>query len=322
MVEVGIPLWHGRDTLPDALNSLLAQTKEHFIVCISIDGDTDDYSDIIKEYQRRGLSIRVINSPINGGPGAARQRIIDTTQCDYLMFLDSDDMLIPHAVKSLYDIARYCNYDIVRSGFIREEKNKNDILLSSDIPTITWTHGKIYKVSYLKNNNIRFLDDLRTDEDAYFNLVAWNCTLNRGQTNDYTYLWRDYKNSITRSLGESGYFKKGYSEYIRSQVCGLNKIYEVTKTINHSLFTQTFINIYTYYMRAKCYDLDLTLADKHLSTIKNSPWIEEYLNNGQNWIDFSKDLTCGAYYEEDDTVYFYKEPINIWITRLLRNDNK
>jgi len=62
MTEVGIPVYKARATLPKALDSLLAQTKEMFITCLSIDGDGEDYSDIIAEYTRRGLHIRVINS--------------------------------------------------------------------------------------------------------------------------------------------------------------------------------------------------------------------------------------------------------------------
>ena len=101
MVEVGIPVFHARNTLRKGLDSLVAQTKDKFITCLSIDGDEEDYSDIIETYRARGLKIRVINSKENGGPGAARQRIIDTTQCDYLIFMDADDMLMPRAVEVL-----------------------------------------------------------------------------------------------------------------------------------------------------------------------------------------------------------------------------
>ena len=71
MVELGIPVYKARDTIRDTLNSLVAQTRKRFITCLSIDGDGEDYSDIIKEYQDRGLNIRVIEGE-NGGPGMAR----------------------------------------------------------------------------------------------------------------------------------------------------------------------------------------------------------------------------------------------------------
>ena len=72
MVEIGIPVYHARYTLTKGLDSLVAQTKNDFVVCLSIDGDDEDYSDIISTYRARGLNIRIINTIINGGPGAAR----------------------------------------------------------------------------------------------------------------------------------------------------------------------------------------------------------------------------------------------------------
>ena len=320
MVEVGIPVWKAKETLPKALDSLIAQTAKYFIVCLSIDGDDEDYQDIINEYRARGLKIRYIRSKTNEGPGMARQKIIDTTQCDYIMFLDADDMLFPQAVKNLYDAIRYGNYNILRSGFIREESGKSDTLLPVNINTITWFHGKIYKVEYLRKNNIRFLKGLRVDEDAYFNLIAWNSTTARGQIDDITYLWRDYKKSLTRKDSKADFFKKTYLGYLTSQVEGLKSLYRLNKNVNHPLYTQTFVNIYSYYMQAKFYQLDLTKADAVISSLKNEPWLSEFLNEGQNWINFATNIPCGAVYN-DEYVYFYQEPINLWITRLLRNND-
>lgn len=320
MVEVGIPVYKARETLPDALNSLVAQTRKNFITCLSIDGEADTYQDIIDTYKARGLKIRVIRAKENGGPGAARQRIIDTTQCNYLIFLDADDMLMPQAVSKLYDTARYGNFDILRAGFIREEKHKEDVIMPGDMGTITWTHGKIYKVAYLRDNNIHFLDGLRVDEDANFNLIAWNCSENRGQIKDLLYLWRDNKNSITRHDKKSNYFKDTFNGYIYGQVEGLKTIYNITQTINNSLITQTLINIYEYYMKAKFYKQDLTAADNSLSTLKNEPWMQYYLQEGQNWINLVNNLKSGTVIEKEYVV-FYQETINVWISRLLRKEN-
>ena len=65
MVEVGIPIYKAKETLPNALDSLVAQTYKNFSVCLSIDGDGEDYSEIISMYRARGLKIRVINEVTN-----------------------------------------------------------------------------------------------------------------------------------------------------------------------------------------------------------------------------------------------------------------
>lgn len=102
MVEVGIPVYNARATLPDTLDSLVAQTYKRFIVTLSIDGDGEDYSDIVDMYRARGLKIRVITSVVNRGPGMARQLILNLTMCDYIMFVDADDLLMPRAIEVLY----------------------------------------------------------------------------------------------------------------------------------------------------------------------------------------------------------------------------
>ena len=50
MVNVAIPVYKARSTLPYCLNSLVAQTKNMFLVTLVQDGDGEDYSDIIEEY--------------------------------------------------------------------------------------------------------------------------------------------------------------------------------------------------------------------------------------------------------------------------------
>ena len=316
MLEIGIPVYKARDTLPKGLDSLVAQTKNNFIVCLSIDADGEDYSDIIKEYKHRGLKIRVINAEENGGPGIARQRILDTTQCDYIMFMDADDMLMPRAVQLLYIQAKIQNLDIVRSSFVREERKGGDRYITKDVNTITWFHGKIYRVAYLKENNIRFLPGLRTDEDAYFNFIAWNLTKNRGELSEMTYIWRDNPNSVTRCENREEYFSKTYNNYIRSQVEALKRLYQLNNDLNFSLVGQTLINIYYYYMNAVLYQLPLEETENMIKTLAKEPWMPAFLTSQNNWNEMVQNVKAGMVHEGIGAV-FYTETLLSWMKRLL-----
>ena len=46
MVNIIIPVFHSRETLPRALKSLENQTDRKFIVTIVVDGDGEKYEDI------------------------------------------------------------------------------------------------------------------------------------------------------------------------------------------------------------------------------------------------------------------------------------
>lgn len=298
---------------------MVAQTKKNFIVCLSVDADGEDYSDIVDTYMRRGLRIRTIYSDVNGGPGDACQRVLDTTQCEYIMFADADDLLMPRAVETLYRGIVSSGYDMLRSSFIKEQGSEPDVILEAKANVITWRHGKIYRVKYLKDINLRFLPGLRTDEDAYFNIIAWNCTKQHGILNEITYIWRYNKNSITREKDEVSYFKETYNNYIHGQVEALKKIFSTADEVPNILVTKTLINIYYFYMRARFYKCDEKIMDDTLSTLKHEGWMRTWFNCAENWVDVIDNLKPGQFYDKQYVVFF-EEGFNLWAMRLLKGD--
>ncbi len=320
MLEIGIPVYQARDTLPILLDSLVSQTRKKFIVCLSIDGDGQDYSDIINIYENRGLNIRVINAKENGGPGIARQRVLDTTQCEFLMFADADDMLMPRAVEILFKGITTAGYDILRSSFIRESGNStNDIVLNAQSNVVTWFHGKIYRVNYLKRINAHFLPDLRTDEDAYFNIIAWNCTENKGYIDEITYIWRDNVNSVTRKGSKTDYFIRTHMNYISGQVRALPRIYELNGSLNNIFVANTLINIYYYYMQAKFYKCDVEEMDNCISALGSEPWMAAWMSDVAVWNHIINTLKVGAAYD-NNIIVFFQEDFFTWVTRLMKGE--
>lgn len=312
MVNIIIPTYKARDTLPKALDSLVAQTKTMFIVTIVQDCDGEDYSDIIKEYDRRGLHIQLLSTKENGGPGVARQVGIDNTKmCDYIMFMDSDDMLMPNAVETLYTEAKRNRVDILSSDFIAERNNISNVQLHAGKTPVTWTHGKIYRIDYLKNNNIRFRNDMRLNEDAYFNLVAVNCTDNKKTIAETTYLWRDNQNSLTRMEGHDGFFEKSWEGYVYGQVLALKKILEIRKDISLYLVAATMINIYKHIMRAVHKKYDLSIAQEYCSWLKDEPIIQDIFETADFWDYINENLKASEYV--GDTLVFYDIKFSKWL---------
>jgi hypothetical protein len=79
------------------------------------------------------------------------------------------------------------------------------------------------------------------------------CTEKRGILDEITYIWRDNKNSITRSKDKITYFKDTYLNYIRGQVEALKIIFNKIDNVPNIFVTNTLINIYYYYMNARFY---------------------------------------------------------------------
>lgn len=318
MINIIIPTYKARETLPLALNSLLAQTKQMFFVTIVQDCDGEDYSDIIKKYKGMGLHISLLSTPTNQGPGMARQVGIDASdRFSHLMFLDSDDMLLPRAVEVLSREAGRTSADIVASGIIAERQYDEPTYMETAKTPVTWLHGKIYRTDYLKENNLRFLPNLRTNEDAYFNLVAWNNSSKAIRIEEYTYLWRDNKNSLTRQGSEPyAFFKKSFIDYIISQAEGLIALYRRNK-LPVSLFAQTMINIYHYVMRGIHYKLDMTQLSQWFNKLVKYVDVSIYYNDPKFWEYVNFHIKSSELLS--DGIFFFDKRFIDWIDENFMN---
>ena len=312
MVDVIIPTYKARETLPKALDSLVAQTKKLFIVTVVQDCDGEDYTDIIEEYRRRGLNIRLISLPENRGPGGARQAGIDNDKiCDYLMFLDADDMYTPRAIEMLSREAMGNNADIVASDFIAERKATPGILMDVMKVPVTWCHGRIYKKKFLLDNNIRFLDGLRVNEDAYFNLIAHNVAERKYKIKEVTYIWRDNQNSLTRAGDKEDFFKRTWETYITSQVEALLKIIELKGKIEPGLLGATLLYVYGYWMIAEHYKIVNAKIIEEIHKLKNNPIILEALKEEEFWNYIVENLKGAT--KVGDNILFYQGRFCDWL---------
>ena len=106
--------------------------------------------------------------------------------------------------------------------------------------------------------------------------------------------------------------------YIISQVEGLKKLGELGGgDVNPKLVSQTLINIYSYYMHAKFYNIPGEQMDAVISTLRNEQWMQAFLNGAENWVDIIKSLHAGDVYDKEFVV-FYSETFNLWAKRLLK----
>ena len=119
LFSVIIPIYNTAVYLDDCLQSVVCQLPEQEveIICIN-DGSTDDSVAVLQPYLARYPNIRLINQP-NAGLSAARNAGLQHANGDFVLFLDSDDMLLPNALKTLQQTIRlHPSADIVAFGSI------------------------------------------------------------------------------------------------------------------------------------------------------------------------------------------------------------
>ena len=313
IVNIIIPVFHSKETLPKTLDSLVAQTKRLFFVTIVSDGDGEDYSDIVETYSGRGLHIIALYMPTNRGPGMARQYGLDRTHTEYVMFLDSDDVLYPQAVEVLTSEIAKNAYDIVSGHFDVQQDGLYSSTLKEPLK-ITWVIGKIYRVSYLRANDIRFYETIRLNEDAAFNFLAFNSTKQKGEIPIALGAIRENKNSLTRKDKLAGFMKVGGSDYILGQLLGMARLYETGHYITVPTCAFTLMTVYYHEQVLAYYGLSVNEQTEAIyREYYNHPMYKSYVESEEFWDIISENLR--GCMKLDDEYVFFRERFSEWIDR-------
>ena len=98
-ITVIMPAWNAERYLEASLRSVLNQTHRNLRVLVIDDGSTDGTAAILERLRGEDERLAYRTVP-NGGPASARNRALEQLPegTDYVMFLDSDDLLEPDAL--------------------------------------------------------------------------------------------------------------------------------------------------------------------------------------------------------------------------------
>ena len=95
-VSIIIPTYNRAALLPEALESVFAQTFQDFEVIVVDDGSTDNTAALMEGYIRRfGDKVRYTAVPHVGQLGVLRNKGLDIARGEYAALLDSDDTWMP-----------------------------------------------------------------------------------------------------------------------------------------------------------------------------------------------------------------------------------
>ncbi len=141
------------------------------------DGSTDQSLDILDKWKTR-LPLQVLKLPHSGSPAGPRNHGIEVSTGDYVFFLDADDVLLSGGLAAAVDFATQSNSDVVvprlksldGRGVPRGMFSENRSQVTLEDSRIYWALNpmKFIKRSILIENNIRFDESLKRDEDQPF----------------------------------------------------------------------------------------------------------------------------------------------------------
>lgn len=214
-IEIFIPAYNCRATLPRTLASLAAQTDPDFSVCVVDDCGVEPLDDICAMFPT--LNLRLVRNPVNLGCGLSRQSAIDTSDADYLIPLDSDDMLLPMAISVFRQNAiLHPEVDFFCGWCYNEVPDGNGgtgyVTLKDGFTLVS---GKMYKAEFLRKYDIRNCEEFsRFADDTYINMLSYEL----GTTEMIPfplYLYTHNPSSVTNVNGGRDYWADVVPKFLR-----------------------------------------------------------------------------------------------------------
>lgn len=113
MVSIIVPVYNVERYLPHCANSLLGQTHRELEILLVDDGSTDGSGALCDSIAASDRRVRVIHKK-NGGLSSARNAGLENASGRWILFVDGDDYLAPHAVEKLVAVAQSTDADLVQ----------------------------------------------------------------------------------------------------------------------------------------------------------------------------------------------------------------
>ena len=111
-VSVIVPVYNVELYLEACLESIIGQTFKDIEIILVNDGSTDGSLGIMTSYASKDSRIRVLNQA-NRGVSVARNTGLEHASGEYILFVDSDDTILPNAIEALYRKAGETGADLV-----------------------------------------------------------------------------------------------------------------------------------------------------------------------------------------------------------------
>lgn len=99
-ISIIVPVYNAEEWLDRCINSILDQNYNSYEVILVDDGSTDSSPLICDRYSSAYTRFRTVHKS-NGGVSSARNAGLDIADGEYVMFVDSDDSLLPGALAAM-----------------------------------------------------------------------------------------------------------------------------------------------------------------------------------------------------------------------------
>lgn len=334
-IGVIIPVYNVENYLEQCLESVCNQSQPFYEIILVNDGSTDNSLDICKKYAKENSNI-VILSQINKGLASARNKGIQHTNSDWIIFVDSDDYVNLDLVKIINDEINHSTFDIcyynasifneinnlrvdddkyIRGKSMYDKTMNGMEFLSSSYNDkfIVSACCAIYSLAFLKNNYIYFPEGYVYEDNFFFLQTMINAQRVKCIPNQL-YIRRYREDSITISIVT----KKKCSDLLEINLMIVNYIFKRNFEENDRKFLKQYITKnYLYASRfVQEFKKDEIIHEK-ISKLANKivdEWCKKWIKEDITWDDCNNLLSIANSYVDvkeirEQLIFLLKEKL-------------
>lgn len=201
LVSIIIPCYNCEDYVVEAIDSVLSQTYSNCEIIVVDDGSTDGSLEVLGGF---GRDIR-LESGINRGGCAARNRGIDLARGEYIKFLDADDALYHDAITTQVDLSSRIPADTICYGRVVDYET-HQLVLDHRPPVQSFDREEMVRFcvlneiltscplhrSVLLKGNTRFDEGLERGQEWNFHIRLAANGVRFMKHNDLVYKYRNH----------------------------------------------------------------------------------------------------------------------------------
>ena len=261
-ISVIIPVYNVENYLERCLKSLVSQTIKDIEIIIVNDGSTDGSQRIIDTYKDKYPNMIKAYYIKNQGAAKARNYGLDYVTGEYIGFLDSDDYVSEEMYEKLYNEAKQKEADIVCCNYYRvvDEKkfNKktfgNEKILKEDLfdkniyeanllfDEVPYLWNKIFKAELIKNNDIKFCNELRIYEDLLFTYTAFSKANKISRVDEELYFYMvSRQESLTHIFTEKRFDIFKLTDKLIEHYKSINKYEEIKEALIYVILKHVYV---------------------------------------------------------------------------------
>jgi len=227
MVSIITPVYNASSHIKTYLDSIMRQTFQQLEVIIVDDHGVDDsiaQAKAITDAYEGPISFTYLQTPVNSGPGAARNMGIEAAHGKYVAFLDCDDDIDPQFCELMTESAERngsdlccCNLDVCDENGKLSGTRKNPSIPDGEFKGesrreflhnyVSFFTTFLYKKSLFDVNRIHFPNG-RSSEDSAMLCCALLCCKRISSVDKSLYKYIRKPNSLSSSKYQYRYLEK------------------------------------------------------------------------------------------------------------------